>query len=186
MPELPSQRVFFAIPLPETVRVAVAEMQAERLAGARWTWPEQMHLTLRFLGDVEAERVERLARRVREIRVEAFPLPIEGIGVFPPRGRPKVLWAGVGSGHPRLYQLRQRLDDALLAEGVEADLRAFVPHITLARLEGAKPAAVAAYLKRRRLYQGPLFQADRFVLFESRLGPEGARHIPVESFPLAR
>ena len=90
------QRLFVAIDVPETVRAELAGL-AEPLEGVVWTRPEQLHLTLRFIG--ETEKREGLEAALERVRVEPFILPVGGIGVFPHRGPAKVLWAGVGRAH---------------------------------------------------------------------------------------
>jgi len=139
---------------------------------------------LRFLGDVPADRVERIEERLEAIRVQSFIVPVEGLGAFPPRGQPRVIWAGVGAGHPHLFQLRQRLDDALLAAGIDFDVRFFQPHITLARCaEGVAPAA-SPWLRRHREFATAPFRVRAFDLCSSRLSPQGAEHGLKRRYPL--
>ena len=155
--------------------------------GFVWTPPERLHLTLRFLGDTPASLLEPLRTALRRVGVAPFVLPVAGVGVFPPRGRPRVLWCGVGHGHPHLQQLRQRLDDGLLALGLPVDLRRFAPHFTLARFGAAvAPARTAAWLRRHRDFEAPPFRVDRFSLYASALRPAGAVHTLIESFPFDR
>src|SRR5436190_15027723 len=104
---LSHRRLFVAIALPESVRTVVAGL-ATPLRHVRWTPLEQLHVTLRFLGNVVADKCDPLMKALSGLRVEPFLLPVEGVGVFPVKGPARVLWAGVGSGHPRLHQLRQR------------------------------------------------------------------------------
>ena len=115
---MPADRLFIAIPLPASVREQLFALY-EPMRSVAWTRPEQLHLTLRFLGDVEAEWGEKLESALSRAQVEPFLLPVAGLGAFPPRGTARVLWVGVGHGHPRLHQLRQQIDDALMS-GVQA------------------------------------------------------------------
>ena len=93
-----------------------------RIKGVRWVGVEQLHLTMSFLGDVDAVREEKLRAAVMKVRVPgAFFLPVTGVGVFG-GDWPKVVWAGVGKGHPHLFSLHQHLQDAVLQAGLEADL----------------------------------------------------------------
>lgn len=149
MDDEPTKRLFIAIDVPATHREGLSKLQ-EPLRGVRWTPPEQLHLTLRFLGDTEAGLERALTRRLEQIQIEPFILPLEGIGVFPPRGLPRTIWAGVGQAHPRLFQLRQQIDDSLLAAGLKIDLRTFVAHITLGRCVRASPGAVTTFLHKLR------------------------------------
>ena len=181
-----TRRMFVALALPAPIR-ALLDALAEPLPGVAWTPSAQLHPTLRFLGDLADERLEAATLHLSSVRVEPFILPVEGIGSFPPNAAPRVLWVGVGRGHPRLHQLRQRLDDALLAAGlVDLDVHLFHPHITLARCKEDAPAAVRHWVRAHREYAGPLFRVDAFDLMESRLQPTGAVHTQVRQFALAK
>ena len=178
-------RLFVAIDPPEPVRVALAA-QARPIRGITWTPAHQYHLTLRFVGDVAAAQREGIEGALAAVRVEAFILPVEGVGRFPPKGQPHVIWAGIGHGHPRLFQLRQQVDDALLGSGLTAlDVRIFHPHITLGRCGPSVSAnGVAQFLHDLRDFEAPLFFAEAFTLYQSELGPGGARHTPLLRLPL--
>ncbi len=182
--ELPPRRLFLAIEAPPPVTTAL-QVVMQPTAGFAWTPPERLHLTLRFLGDTPGALIAPLCERLRTIRVACFLLPVADLGVFPPRGQPRIVWCGVGHGHPHLHQLRQRIDDTILALGLEADLRHFAPHFTLARLGTVAPAHVAHWLHRRRDFAAPPFRVEHFGLFASELHPTGAVHTLLERFPLA-
>ncbi len=171
----PCERLFVALALPEPVREELASL-AGPVPGVFWTRKDQLHVTLRFLGDVPAGQAERIDEKLAQIRVEPFLLPVEGLGVFPPKGPPRVLWAGVGTGHPRLYQLRQRLDDALLSAGLDLDVRSFQPHVTLARCSERASEFVSAWLRSHRGLSAPPFRVEAFDLCSSVLRPSGAEH----------
>ena len=177
------KRLFIAIDLPEALRILLADLQLP-VRGVSWTPSESLHLTLRFLGETEGGMEETIVRHLARISVEPFILTLRGLGVFPPRGPPKVVWAGVGHGHPRLFQLRQQIDDALLASGLEIDIRTFVAHITLGRCGRVPSPGIAAFLKRNRDFEGPPFRVDRFNLYSSRLTREGAIHTVEQEFRL--
>ena len=178
-----TRRLFVALTLPAPVRAALAVL-AEPLPGVTWTRPEQLHVTLRFLGDVPVADLDRITRRLAAIRVAAFVLPLEGLGTFPPNRPPRVAWIGVGAGHPRLFQLRQRLDDALLAEGLPLDVRTFHPHVTLAR--GAEHApGIGPWVHTHRDFGAPPFRVEAFDLYASELRSSGAVHTLQHRFPLA-
>ena len=162
-----TERLFIAIPLPPALREELAKLY-EPLPGVAWTRPEQLHLTLRFLGDVEPALAAAAEAALAHVRVEAFILPVGGVGGFPSRGMPRVLWTGVAQGHPRLYQLRQRIDDALLGAGLTLDVRRFHPHATLARMRPeAAAGAVEQFLRRHRTFEAAPFRADVFRLYAS-------------------
>jgi RNA 2',3'-cyclic 3'-phosphodiesterase len=181
----PSERLFVALALPDPVRSALVALK-QTLPGVTWTPPAQLHVTLRFLGNVAVDRIEPLAERFAAVCVEPFLLPVEGLGAFPPKRPPHVVWAGVGSGHPRLHQLRQRLDDTVLAAGLDADLRTFHPHVTLARCADDAAAAVGHWLHVHREFAAPPFRVESFELYASDLHPDGAVHTLRRSFPLRK
>lgn len=179
-----TERLFVALALPEPVRATLAAL-AQPLPGVTWTRPAQLHVTLRFLGDVPMAQIEPMIARLAAVRVAPFILPVEGAGSFPPNRPPHVLWLGTGSGHPRLFQLRQRLDDALLASGLQLDVRTFHPHVTLARVTEVAAAAAQHWLHVHRDFAAPPFRVEAFDLYASTLQPAGALHTLKQRFPLA-
>jgi 2'-5' RNA ligase len=180
-----AKRLFIALPLPPSVREVLAQLP-QKISGVAWSRPEQWHLTLRFLGNVAPAQQDRLLAQLATVHVEPFIVPIEGVGTFPPNRPPRVVWVGTGSGHPRLFQLRQRVDDAVLAAGLDVDLRTFHPHVTLARCgEGVGPG-LSQWLHAHRQFEAPPIQVASFELFQSELLPGGAVHTLVRSFPLQR
>lgn len=181
---MPADRLFIAIPLPASVRDQLAALDAP-MRSIAWTRPEQLHLTLRFLGDVETDWTEKMEAALSGVRVEPFLLPLAGMGAFPSRGTARVIWVGVGNGHPRLHQLRQRIDDALLGTGFPLDVRVFHPHVTLGRVkESGAPAAAAEFLKRHRDFEVAPFRVEAFQLYASQLRPGGAVHTLRREFRL--
>ena len=176
-------RLFVALLPSEPARAALASL-AENLTRARWTPPEQLHLTLRFIGDVSDTELQRVREALAAVQVGPFPLGVEGVGRFPPRGQPGVVWAGVGTAHPFLLRLRQQVDDRLLASGVPFELTPFVPHFTIGRVRESSPAAVEQWIKRHRDFAGPIWRAEAFQLMAGTPGPAGAVHRVVETFPL--
>jgi 2'-5' RNA ligase len=181
-----SKRLFIALPLPAPIRDELTAL-ATPLLGVTWTRPEQLHLTLRFLGDVADEKIERVVDYLATVRVEPFILPVEGLGAFPPKSPPRTLWIGVGRGHPHLHQLRQRVDDALFAAGLlELDLRTFHPHVTLARATETAAPAIARLLRQHPAFEAPPFRVSAFDLVASELQPTGAIHTLVQRFELTK
>lgn len=147
---------------------------------------ENLHLTLRFIGDCDAARRDRMIAALEHVRVEPFVLPVAGLGVFPSRGRAKVLWAGVGGGHTRLFQLRKQVDEALLSVDLTLDVHHFQPHFTLARLAKDYDAkALARVLERGAKFEAPPFRVTEFHLLASELHSGAApRYTLVRSFAL--
>jgi 2'-5' RNA ligase len=179
----PGERLFLALALPDTVRADLAGL-AEPMRGFSWVWHAQLHLTLRFLGDVQADDISRIEERIASIRVESFIIPVEGVGMFPPKGPPRAIWAGVGAGHPHLFQLRQRLDDAVLGTGIDFDVRFFQPHITLARCAECAGSAALQWLRRHRDFSSAPFRVRAFDLCTSRLSPQFSEHTLRHRYPL--
>ncbi len=178
-------RLFLALALPATIRAALTATYDLTARHVVWTPTAQLHLTLRFLGNLDETRVPELIASLAQIRVAAFLLTLAGVGTFPPRGQPLVLWAGVGHAHPHLFQLRQQIDDRLLTLGLPVDLRTFHPHATVARLHhGASTGFVAQWLRHQRAWEAPPFQVEHLGLYASELHPTGARHTLVHTFPL--
>lgn len=178
-------RLFVAIYPDPVVRDALAAL-ATPLRGFRWTPPEQLHLTLRFLGELDDDATARAEAALATVHVESFLLEPADVGIFPPRGPAGVVWIGFGTAHPRLFQLRQRVDDALLAAGVPLELRPFEAHLTVARVREASGGTVAEFVKRHRDFAAPPWRVPSFSLMESRLTPVGAEHTARRVYPLGK
>lgn len=186
-------RAFLAVP-PDPAWVEGAGRLAGKLRGslpkASWTRPEAWHLTLKFLGEVEAEAAERLADDVASIAGEAAAMRLEkgGAVVFPPRGRPRVLGLGFvpSPGVAALESFAAAVEAAARRAGLPADERPFHPHLTLARLRD--PWTAAAVEEFRRDVDGwelAPWDARSCVLYESRLEPSGAVHTPLRALAFA-
>ncbi|MBL9214453.1 MAG: RNA 2',3'-cyclic phosphodiesterase [Opitutaceae bacterium] len=181
-----TSRLFVALLPPPTVSAELAAL-AEPLAGVRWVPAEDSHLTLRFIGDAPEERREAFGAALERVRVEPFILPAAGLGVFPPRGAAKVLWAGVGRAHPRLFQLRKQVDEALLRVDPGLAMPSFHPHFTVGRIGDAHaPKELAAFLERNGGFEAPPFRVDAFHLMTSTpAAGRASRYEVVRRFPLA-
>jgi RNA 2',3'-cyclic 3'-phosphodiesterase len=167
------KRLFVSIELPESITERLAELDPQ-LKGVRWLEPRQMHLTLAFLGTVSSEVQERLSEKLRAIAWKSFFLPLIGLGTFPSKGWPKILWIGVGTGHPHLFQLHKRVQEALLAVGLEPDLRSFHPHVTLARCRDVSPQTIRPFLKTHAEFDAGMIHVESFCLNSSALTPGGS------------
>lgn len=164
-------RLFVALLPPGSVRTELAALAAP-LAGTRWTPADALHLTLRFIGETTAEKQAAMETALARVRVEPFILPVAGVGLFPSRGPSKVLWAGVGNAHPRLFQLRKQVDEALLSVDLTLEVRSFHPHFTLARLDDSyEPKALAKFTEQHRDFEAPPFRVADFQLLASELAP---------------
>ena len=168
-----TKRLFISIELPESITERLAGLDPQ-LRGVRWLEPLQMHLTLAFLGSVSTEIQETLSEKLRAISWKPFFLPLIGLGAFPSKGWPKIIWIGVGTGHPHLFQLHKRVQEALLAVGLEPDLRSFHPHVTLARCRDVSPQTIRPFLKTQADFDAGLIHVESFCLNSSELTPPGS------------
>jgi len=168
-----TKRLFVSIELPESITKSLAKLDPH-VRGVRWLEPRQMHLTLAFLGNVGTEIQEALSEKLRAISWKSFFLPLLGLGTFPTKGWPKIIWIGVGSGHPHLFQLHKRVQEALLAVGLEPDLRSFHPHITLARCRDVSPQTIRPFLKSHANFDAGLTHVESFCLNSSQLTSAGS------------
>jgi 2'-5' RNA ligase len=170
---LSHKRLFVSIELPGAITGVLAELDPH-LAGARWLPPEQMHLTLSFLGNVETDTEEVLRGHLSAILWKPFFLPLAGMGTFPSKGRPRVIWIGVGAGHPHLFQLHKRVQEAALRAGLEPDLRSFHPHITIARCRDISADSLRPFLRAQTKFETGMVRVESFYLNSSALTPSGS------------
>ncbi len=176
-------RLFVALELPETARARLAAL-AGGVPGARWTPPENMHLTLRFVGEVPEPAFADVAGALARVRVPGFDLAVEGVGHFA-RGRsPTMLWAGVARD-AALDRLQARVEAAVAAAGLPAEGRKFTPHVTLARLKDSPRGRVQEFLATHGLLRLAPFAVESFALFSSHLGHGGALYRVEARYPLA-
>ena len=174
---MPGKRLFVAIDLPDIVKGSLVRLDPQ-MRGVRWLRSEQMHLTLSFLGQVDASAEETLGDKLKEIHWSAFFLPVAGIGTFPSKGRPNIIWIGVGTGHPHLFQLHKRVQDAALAAGLEPELRPWHPHITLARCRDVSAESIRPFLKNNADFDAGMIHVESFCLYSSALTPAGSIYTP--------
>jgi 2'-5' RNA ligase len=173
-------RLFTAIEIPEAIRLHLSLVRAP-LAGAKWIEPEDMHITLRFAGDIDGRTADELVDFLAGVRARPFSVTIAGIGAFGGRD-PRVLWAGVEAGEP-LEALYRANDRAARCAGLEPEGRAFRPHVTLARMRGGRPPAVARFLGENGGLRTQPFTATRFVLLSARPGSGGGPYVVEAAFP---
>ena len=152
------------------------------MPGARWQSDDQLHLTLRFIGEVDRPQADDIAAALGGVDRPQPTVALQGAGSFDHKGVIHSLWAGIAPNEA-LRHLRDRVERALVRAGVAPDQRAFKPHITLARL-GRQAGPVEPFLARIAGLAGPPTTIDAFLLFESRLGHEGASYEAVARYPL--
>ena len=167
-------RLFIAVDLPETIRENLESMSFG-IPGAKWVSPEQMHLTVRFIGEVDGALFRDIKNILGEVSLASFILQLKGVGFFPPRGAPRVLWVGMEKSEP-LQLLRKKIDSRLLQVGVEPEGRKFSPHISLARLKNSPVQKIANFLAGNGLFSQEPFQVEEFKLYSSILSSKGAYH----------
>jgi RNA 2',3'-cyclic 3'-phosphodiesterase len=168
-----AKRLFVSIELPESIRKRLADLDPH-VRGVRWLAPRQMHLTLAFLGNVPADIQDTLSGKLDAISWKPFFLPLVGLGTFPSKGWPKIVWIGVGTGHPHLFQLHKRVQEAILAAGLEPDLRSFHPHVTLARCRDVSPQTIRPFLRSHADFDAGMIHVESFCLNSSELTPAGS------------
>lgn len=174
-------RSFFAVEASEGLRKAVAKLLPRwraALPGVRWVRPEAIHFTVKFLGQVEAERIPVAVRAAADALRDLAPflLDIGGTGVFPAPERPRVLWLGTGEGAAALSAIADRLERSLSGAGFRREERPFKPHLTVGRVEGGiPPGAGERWADLARGLEETL-DVREVVLFRSDLEPGGARY----------
>ena len=184
-------RCFIALNLPSEIKGRLAELEArlkEARADVSWVKPENIHLTLKFLGGVEETRIPLVKRAIQEgLRGEGpLALTLAGLGVFPNPRSPRVVWVGVGGDTERLQNLQERLEQALGEVGFPREARPFSPHITLGRMRSRQGAAslmeLVGHLGANEVGS---MKAESIELMRSQLHPAGAVYTILESFPLS-
>lgn len=173
-------RLFVAAVPPPPVRDALLASMGG-VAGARWQRDDQLHCTLRFIGEVDRHAGADIAAALGGVHHPAFDATLGSPGVFDRRGRIDTLWIGVGP-YPPIAALHHKVDAALRRAGVPPDGRAFHPHITIARF-GREQAGAAAFVPAVPV-SGIAFRVDHFALFESTIGHDGADYTLIERYPL--
>lgn len=174
-------RLFTAVEIPHDIAQSLSMLRGG-LPGARWIDPENYHLTLRFIGDVDdsiAHEVESLLDRVRR---GAFELRVDGLTSFGGK-KPRAVVATVAPT-PTLMEVQAEQERLMQRMGLEPDGRKYIPHITLARLRDASSRDVADYLATRGFYRSASFPVSRFVLYSSRASVGGGPYIVEASYPL--
>ena len=173
-------RLFVAIRPPQSVIQELMRLTGG-ISGARWQTGDQLHLTLRFIGEVGPHQADDIHAILDSVRQPAFEARLAGLGSFERRGQPEVVWAGV-TPHEPLNALHKKVDQALVRVGLEPERRAYSPHVTLARLKRGS-GSVRAFLEQPVAPTSP-FLVDSFCLYESQLTPAGAVHSVIARYPL--
>lgn len=175
-------RLFVALSFPEEIRHSLAALCAG-VPGARWVNPDQFHLTLRFIGEVDGRTARTVSEALSAITMPDFDLELFGVGTFGDKRKANSLWVGVRP-NAALNRLQEKVDNAVLRAGLAPDRRKFAPHVTLARLNNAPFDRIGAFLSHHALYSGPRYRCDRFTLYSSFLSSSGAIYTPEQVYRL--
>jgi 2'-5' RNA ligase len=170
-------RLFAAVELPENIRMQLSLLQGG-IPGARWSPIENMHLTLRFIGDVDEAVARDVDDVLADIRAPSFSLSLKGVGEFG-RKEGRTLWAGVSNGEA-LHHLAAKIESALQRMGLPAETRKYSPHVTLARLRDVPMDEIQMFLSTHAMFKTPAFEVTKFALFSSQTSAKGSRYL-VES-----
>lgn len=174
-------RLFAGLEIPEEIGQTLAMLRGG-LPGARWIDPEDYHVTLRFIGDIDPTSAEEIASMLVRINRKPFPVTVQGLASFGGK-KPRAVVASVQPTRP-LLDLQAELERIMRRLGVGPDARKFTPHVTLARLRDVSPQDVADYLSLRGYYPARVFTAARFVLFSARASTGGGPYVVEDSYAL--
>ncbi len=166
-------RLFAALELPENIRMQLSLLQGG-IPGARWSPVENMHLTLRFIGEVDQAVARDIDDMLADIREPAFSLSLKGVGEFG-RKDGRALWAGVANG-AELQHLAAKIESALQRMGLPAQQRKYSPHVTLARLRDVPMDEIQTFLSTHAMFKTPSFEVRQFALYSSQTSPKGSRY----------
>jgi 2'-5' RNA ligase len=174
-------RLFVALEIPREVRERLAALQGG-VPGARWASDEQMHLTLRFIGEVDENVAHDIDDALAGIRARSFMLELTGVGEFGGK-KPRAIWAGVRANDALLH-LQKKVETALQRIGLPPEERKFSAHVTLARMRAAPREKVVQFLTHHALFASGPFAVENFVLFSSHLGSGGSVYHQERVYPL--
>ncbi len=175
-------RLFVGLELPDGV-IARLNIMCAGVPGATWVEPANMHITLRFIGEVEEHVAEEIDAALARIEAKAFSLELSGVGTFGEGTKARALWAAV-TPSPELSHLHAKVESAVVRAGVPPEGRKFTPHVTLARLDHTPPARLHTFVEGNGLFQAGPFTVDHLTLFESRLGIGSPVYTPLADYPL--
>ena len=172
-----------ALDLPWALRERLGFL-AGGLPGARWTPVDNLHCTLRFIGEVPAWRAEEIDAALANLRAPGFALSLAGVGVFSRGAKAATLYAGVERS-PALDHLQAKVETALQRAGLDPERRRFAPHVTLARVDAVAEPRLAAWVQAHNLFRAEPVTVEHFTLFSSRTGKEASAYTAEVEYGLA-
>jgi len=175
-------RLFVAVPLPQAIQDRVAELCCG-LANARWVDAENLHITLRFIGEVDESRFEDIDLALSGIRAPAFQLKLRGVDSFGNNNGVRAVWVGI-EREPALFHLRDKIESAVVRAGISPETQKFKPHVTLTRSRLRGDTRLGVFIANHSLFQAGPFPVDEFALFSSFLSQSGPIYTPERSYPL--
>lgn len=175
-------RLFTGIELPEPIRDAIGDLEIP-IPGVNWLFSDNLHLTLRFAGDIDNGVAREFAELLAGIDIEAFEMRISGLGTFGGK-EPHTLWAGIEAA-PELEALARANERAARGAGLKPLSRSFKPHVTIARLKHPRIETLARFLSRRGAFRSEPFVVSRFVLYSSKPLVGGGPYVVEEAYPLS-
>lgn len=179
------KRLFVAIDFPPEVKAQI-ETVCGGLRDVRWVERDQMHLTLRFIGEVDLTRFKQVKDALQAVRFEPFTVTLKGVGHFPQQGLPRVLWVGVEASGA-LKRLARDVERAIVGLGFEPERRPFSAHVTLARLKYPPPAGeLKQFYERNKRFVADTITVEAFSLFSSVLSHDGAVYQVESTYPMRR
>lgn len=175
-------RLFVAVDPPEQIRDEISAIYCA-IPGTRWMTDEQIHLTLRFIGEVDTSVENKVIDVLEKISISPFTISLKGIGYFPPRKEPRVLWVGMLENE-LLLRLQKQIERAITSLDIEPDSRKFYPHITIARLSDPHREKIARFISENTLFATEPFEISEFYLYRSYQGKEGSHYVKEATFRL--
>jgi len=177
-------RLFVGIALPEDIRARMAMLESG-IPGAKWVRQENLHVTLRFIGEVDGGAAHDIDAALAAVRAPAFPLAFAGLGCFDRKGKVHTLWAAVEPSES-LLRLQAKIESSLVRARLDPERRKFKPHAALARMRnGVAPGhKIGAWLEANNRFAAGPFEVDRFVLYRSHLGGEAPHYEALAEYPL--
>ncbi|MFC1563876.1 RNA 2',3'-cyclic phosphodiesterase [candidate division KSB1 bacterium] len=174
-------RTFIAVKIPSVIQQVISDFQksvSEEIPGIRWIKPENIHITLKFIGEIKEELVDRIIRDVMNVPQgeKKFDLSISGTGVFPNLKRPRIFWIGINRGSKKLSKLASCIEDRLIPMGIQKEKRSFKPHITIGRFKNIPHISGLSEFVSPEVFGECEFPVSEFHLMKSTLMPTGAEY----------